>query len=66
MESKEGETSIIHGREVRFNKPCYVLVIIGKDSIIRYGEQIGFISKRKQEELEDIVDILKKHGTSQR
>jgi len=49
MESKEGETNIIHGREVRFNKPCYELMIVGKDSIIRYDEQIGFISKKAKE-----------------
>ena len=64
MKSKAGEIRIIRGREVRFNKPCYELAITCKDSITRYGEEIGFISKRKREKLDDIIDILEKYGRS--
>jgi len=62
MKAKAGEINIIDGREVSYSKPCYRLMITHKDSIIRYGEEIGFISIRKQEKLNDIINILEKHG----
>ena len=62
MKAKAGEINIIDGREVSYSKPCYRLMITHKDSIIRYGEEIGFISMRKQEKLNDIINILEKHG----
>ena len=64
MRLKAGEIVIVLGRMVRCNKSCYQLVITRKDSIIRYGEEIGFISKRKREKLEDIIDILERYGKS--
>ena len=65
MKSKAGEINIIRGRKVSYNKPFYQLMITHKDSIIRYGEEIGFISKRKREKLDDIIDILEKYGKTE-
>ena len=61
---KAGTIHRIRGREVVTKKDCYVLSITEKDSIVRYSEKIGFISKRKQEKLVDVVDILKKYGST--
>jgi len=62
--NRGGRKTMIRGREVIFKKDVYRLEICQKNSIIRYGEEIGFISKRKQEKLNDIVNILKKCGES--
>jgi len=61
---KAGTVHRIRGREVVTKKDCYILSITRKDSIVRYSEKIGFISKRKQGKLADVVDILKKYGST--
>jgi len=62
--TKAGTLREIHGKKVVSKKDCYRLEICSKNSIIRYAE-IGFISKRRQEKLDDIIDILKTYGKTE-
>ncbi|GEM_PF-2021872 len=59
---QEGGTIIKDGRELCTRKTYWGLEIIDENSIKRYAEKIGFISKRKQEKLNDIIDIREKYG----
>lgn len=63
---KRGRKSIIRGREIVSKKDCYALLIFRKDAINKFHREIGFISQRKQEKLNDIVRILNKFQTKER
>ena len=64
--TKAGTVREIRGKKAIFKKDCYRLDILRKDSVIRYGEEIGFISRRKREKLNDIIDILRMYGKTER
>lgn len=50
------------GRAVA-RRGCYFLRIYRQESIMKYREEVGFVIPRKQEKLEDIVDILTEFGS---
>ncbi|MDK2371896.1 MAG: LAGLIDADG family homing endonuclease [Candidatus Korarchaeota archaeon] len=50
------------GRSVA-RRDCYFLRIYQQESIMKYREEIGFVTPRKQEKLEDIADILSEFGS---
>lgn len=65
VQVRRGRKTIIRGKEAITKKDCYALVICRKDSIIKFYEMIGFISRRKQEKLKDIVNILTRYRTKE-
>jgi intein-encoded DNA endonuclease-like protein len=65
LKARAGETKTIRGQEIRYKKPCYEVIITSNDSIKRYSEKIGFISRRKREKLDDIINILEKYGKTE-
>ncbi len=50
------------GRSVA-RRDCYFLRIYRQGGIIRYRDEVGFVTSRKQEKLEDIVYILSNLGS---
>lgn len=64
LKARAGTTNYLCGRTFTLKKNCYRLSIWKKESILRYNEVIGFISKRKKEKLNDLVNIIKTHKKS--
>ncbi len=50
------------GRAVA-KRDCYSLQIGGRESIVRYRDEIGFVTTRKRRKLDDISYILTEFGT---